>query len=157
MPEQNNQYQIRIYPDPFLRKKTQRVSIFDKALLSEIQVMEKFKFENKGIGLAANQIGISKQMILVNTDPENIKSKIRIIINPKIISRSKETLIDKEGCLSVLGKKIAIARCIKVVVLGQNEKGERIKIKAKDLLARVLQHEIDHLNGKLIIDYEDKN
>jgi peptide deformylase len=139
--------EIRKYPDPILRKKSGPVH--------EITPKEQKLFEDMlltmeicgGIGLAAPQIGCSKQIIAINIDKEIIK-----LANPKIL-KSKGTGKMVEGCLSVPEIHIEIKRPFEVVVGGLNEKGRYIEIKAKGLMARVLQHEIDHLNGKLILDY----
>ena len=88
------------------------------------------------------------------SDPGDSASETITLINPKIISASNETKIDKEGCLSCPKKEVEIERAIKITVLGRNENNKRQKVKAKDLLARSIQHEIDHINGKLILDYE---
>lgn len=139
--------QIKKFPDPVLRKKSGPVH--------EITPKEQKLFEDMlltmetsgGIGLAAPQIGYSKQIIAINIDKEIIK-----LANPKIL-KSKGTGKMVEGCLSVPEMNIEIKRPYEVLVCGLNEKGQYIEIKAKGLMARVLQHEIDHLNGKLILDY----
>ena len=138
---------IKKYPDPILRKKS--------GLVHEITPKEQKLFEDMlltmeisgGIGLAAPQIGHSKQIIVINIDKDILK-----MANPKIL-KSKGTGKMVEGCLSVPEMNIEIKRPDEVVVGGLDEKGRYIEIKAKGLLARVLQHEIDHLNGKLILDY----
>ena len=106
--------------------------------------------QNNGLGLAACQVG--KNIRLFVTIKE--LSKRKIFINPEIIKISKRTDVLEEGCLSVpeIYKKISRAKSLKIKAL--DEKGTQFKLKAKDLLERVIQHEIDHLNGKLIIDYE---
>jgi peptide deformylase len=101
----------------------------------------------KGIGLAAPQIGISKQLIVADTGEGIIR-----LANPVIIEKSGSGEME-EGCLSIPDKKVNVTRPYKVVVSGLSYKGEKVEIKAEGLLARVLQHEIDHLTGKLIIDY----
>lgn len=139
--------QIKKYPDPILRKKS--------GLVHEITPKEQKLFEDMlltmqtcgGIGLAGPQIGYSKQIIAISIDKEIIK-----LANPKIL-KSKGTGKMVEGCLSVPEINIEIKRPYEVVVGGLNEKGQYVEIKAKGLMARVLQHEIDHLNGKLILDY----
>jgi len=139
--------EIRKYPDPVLRKKS--------APVQEITPKEQKLFENMlltmsicgGIGLAAPQVGISKQIIAINLDNEIIK-----LANPKIV-KSKGTDKMAEGCLSVPDMDIEIKRPFEITVMGLNENGKYVEIKAKGLMARVIQHEMDHLNGKLILDY----
>ncbi|MDD4908796.1 MAG: peptide deformylase [Candidatus Omnitrophica bacterium] len=139
--------EIKKYPDAILRKKSGPVN--------EITPKEHKLFEDMlltmeicgGIGLAAPQIGCSKQIIAVNIDKAIIK-----LANP-VILKSKGTGKMAEGCLSVPEMNVEIKRPYEVTVGGLNEKGQYVEIKAKGLMARVLQHEIDHLNGKLILDY----
>ncbi|MEA3432317.1 MAG: peptide deformylase [candidate division WOR-3 bacterium] len=138
---------IRTYPDPVLKEKSSLVSIFDERLqniaTSMVQFMQKFN----GIGLAAPQIGISERIIVVD-----VGQKPLYIVNPEI-TESKGKDIFEEGCLSIPGAFIQIKRPFRVDVRGYDINGKEIHIKAKDLLARVIQHEIDHLNGRLIIDF----
>ena len=101
-----------------------------------------------GVGLAAPQIGISKRVIIAYNEEDD---KIYELINPVIIE-SEGIVSGQEGCLSVPGRIGTVKRFVKIVVEGQNAKGDKIKIEAKDMFARVLQHEIDHLNGILFID-----
>ena len=139
--------EIKKYPDAVLRKKCEAV----KAVTAQ----EKRLFEDmlftmhtfKGVGLAAPQVGLAKRLIVADVGGRMIK-----LANPEIISSSGS---DKmvEGCLSIPERTVEIKRFYEVTVRGLNEKGERVEIEAKGLLARVLQHEIDHLRGKLIIDY----
>lgn len=137
---------IITYPNEILRKKAQEIDNF-----SDIQkIIPEFKktmLEHDGIGLAAPQIGKSIKMIAIQT-----KEGPKIFINPKIISKSFKKEIAEEGCLSlpkIFGK---VKRAYKVAVKFQNEKGIHYKITVKGLYARVLQHEIDHLDGILFID-----
>ena len=109
--------------------------------------------ENHGVGLAAPQVGISQQIIVINTD-KNINALA--LINPQILARSTSTEEDTEGCLSLPGVSLKINRARKISVAFQDEFGHPREIKAKGLTARVLQHEIDHLNGILITDYTKK-
>ncbi len=139
--------EIKKYPDKVLRKKCEKieeVSSYEKDLFSKMLfTMRRFQ----GIGLAAPQVGILKRLIVVDIGEEEIK-----LANPKILKiKGEDKLV--EGCLSIPGAQVEVKRAYEVVVEGLNEKDELIQIKAKGLLARVLQHEIDHLDGKLIIDY----
>lgn len=139
--------EIKKYPAGILRGKCES--------LLEITEQEKLLFENmlftmkqsSGIGLAAPQVGIKKNIIVADIGEKPIK-----LANPEII-KVKGTDKLEEGCLSVPGALVKIVRPYEVVVKGLNENGEVVELEAKGLLARVLLHEIDHLNGKLIVDY----
>lgn len=139
--------EIRKYPDSVLRKKCVQIEeITDR----EIKLFEEMLFTMRhyaGIGLAAPQIGIAKNLIVADIGEGAIK-----LANPKIL---KTEGLDKleEGCLSIPGVAVNIERPYEIIISGLNENNQLIEIKAKGLLARVLQHEIDHLKGKLIIDY----
>lgn len=139
--------ELRIYPDPVLRNKAKRVENFSFERINYItKIMEKIMKEHKAIGLAAPQIGILEQIVVVDADDGYIK-----LINPEIIEYRGETTME-EGCLSFPGVEIEITRPDFVAAKGIDEYGERKIIEANDLVARVLLHEIDHLNGVLIID-----
>ena len=139
--------EIKKYPDVVLRKKCEAI---EAVTAQEKRLFEEMLFTMhtfKGIGLAAPQIGLAKQLIVADIGKGVIK-----LGNPEIISSSGS---DKmvEGCLSIPERTVEIKRPYQVIVRGLNEKGEGVEIEAKGLLARVLQHEIDHLRGRLIIDY----
>jgi len=138
---------IKKYPDKILRKKCVELEeITDK----ERELLGKMFFTMRhfgGIGLAAPQIGISKKLIVAKVDEHTVK-----LANPEII-KIKGTDNMVEGCLSIPGVGVDVERAYRIVVKGLSENGQIVEIKAKGLLARVLQHEIDHLSGKLIIDY----
>jgi len=139
--------EIRKYPDKILREKCQPVE--------EITSREKDIFTNmlftmkyfRGIGLAAPQVGILRNLIVIDIGEGIIK-----LANPKVIKRKGEEE-GMEGCLSIPGTGVSVKRSYEIVVEALNQEGKLIEVKAKGLLARVLQHEIDHLEGKLIIDY----
>jgi len=138
---------IKIYGEPILREKASKVDKIEKADLLLIEKMIDTMFANEGIGLAAPQIGIGKQIIVVRNDKDIIK-----LINPVILRKEgKEEA--KEGCLSLPDIYVDVKRSAYISVEGKNEKLETVIIEAEGLTARVLQHEIDHLNGILIIDY----
>ncbi|MFH1904003.1 MAG: peptide deformylase [bacterium] len=141
---------IKKHPNKILREKCMQV---EKITNREKKLFDKMFLTMKyfcGIGLAAPQIGISKRLIVACVEERTIK-----LANPEIIDiRGSDNMV--EGCLSIPDITVDIKRPFEVVVKGLNEKGKNIEIKAKGLLARVLQHEIDHLKGRLIIDYRDK-
>lgn len=140
-------------PNPILRQKAKKIKDpIDPALLSLVEAMKKTLESSKsGIGLAAPQVGQSIRLCVVERD-----GAYEALINPKIISRSKKNSLFEEGCLSFPGLFYAIERPEKVKVRYLNEKGEKVTIKAEGILARLLQHEVDHLDGKLFIDYLKK-
>ena len=139
--------EIKKYPDAILRKKCKAV---EAVTAQEKRLFEDMLFTMhtfKGVGLSAPQVGLTKQLIVADVGGGVVK-----LANPKIINSSGSDRM-VEGCLSVPERGVEIKRFYEVRVRGLNEKGERVEIEAKGLLARVLQHEIDHLRGKLIVDY----
>ena len=145
--KQNQILQIKRYPEPVLRKKSAHIlEVTPKEVkLFEDMLLTMYTFN--GIGLAAPQVGDSVQVIVADIGEGPIR-----LINPRIIkSKGEEKL--SEGCLSVPELSVDIKRPEEILVEGLNEKGEQIGMKAKGLLARVIQHEMDHLKGRLIIDY----
>ena len=149
--------EIKFYPDPILRKKCEEVRGVTEEIRSLGFEMIETMTENEGIGLAAPQVGELKRIIAVHPIKErSLEEKTlrspQIFINPKIVKKSKETLIDEEGCLSFPGLFLKIKRAREVEIEALNEGGEKIRVQAEGLPARVIQHEIDHLDGILFID-----
>jgi len=142
--------EIKKFNEPVLREKCKEVRKVDKKTKKLIVDMAQTMKRNRGIGLAAPQVGVSKRIIVVQT--ELPKQRIFELVNPKIIKRSKETEVGEEGCLSFPGIFLKIKRAKEVEVEGLDIRGKEIKIKAKGLLARVFQHEIDHLDGILFFN-----
>ena len=148
-------YQIITHPDPFLRRKARKVTSFDKDFQTLIDTMFSMMREAPGVGLAAPQIGVSQRVVVVEyADPEIEDARPRsfVLVNPEITSHSEETTEDLEGCLSVPGLVGMVKRWDAVTVKAQNRFGKSVKIKAEDWLARIFQHEMDHLDGVLYID-----
>jgi len=138
---------IKKYPDKILRKQCLPIEKITEKEIELFRIMLFTMGHFAGIGLAAPQIGISKQLIVVEVDSRIIK-----LANPRIVGmRGSDNMA--EGCLSVPGVVVDIQRPNKVVVQGLDERGKIVEIRVGGLLARVVQHEIDHLQGKLIIDY----
>jgi len=138
---------IRVVPDPVLRQKSKRVRSIDGSIHKLIGNMLETMHSVGGVGLAAPQVGIPLRVIVIGLpEQEDIA-----LINPKIVRRSGERLIN-EGCLSVPGYVGQVKRATSVTVKGRNQNGKEIRIKADELLAQVVEHEIDHLNGALYID-----
>lgn len=138
---------IRVYGDPVLRKKAKPVIRVTERHRDVLSQMARTMYDGAGIGLAAPQIGISEQLIVVD-----IGEGVYKLINPKIV-RKQGLQAMSEGCLSVPGICIKVSRAKHVWVEAKDENSKPLKIEARDLFACVLQHEIDHLKGKLIIDY----
>lgn len=142
-----NESIIRYYPDPILRKETEKVEVFDEKLADLVARMRDLMFQYDGVGLAAPQIGESRKIAVVYYE-----EKLHVLINP-VVKESHGRQIGEEGCLSFPGIYEDIERPSKVLVQAQNEKGESFTAEASDFLARAFSHEIDHLNGKLMIDH----
>jgi len=136
-------------PDPVLRQKAKRVSVIDSSIQRLIDDMIETMHESKGVGLAAPQIGVSLRVVVIQMPGSE---EPIAIINPKMVKHSGEREVT-EGCLSVPGYAGEIKRSISVTVKGQNRQGETIRLKATGLMAEALEHELDHLNGILYIDY----
>lgn len=139
--------------NPILREKSKSINQIDEEILNLIKDMNKIMIKNNGMGLAACQIGKDIQLFVVD---KNYSDKC-VFINPKIIKLSKETEIIEEGCLSLPELFIPVKRAKSLKIKATNESGKKFKIKAKDMLARAIQHEMDHLNGILITDKNSTN
>jgi len=145
------------YPNPILRKKCEEVEKITPEIKKLIDDMIETMKKNDGVGLAAPQVGELKRIIAVHlvkerTSEEKVEVEPRVFINPKIVKKSKEDELEEEGCLSFPGLWLKIKRAKEVEVEALNEKGEKIHLKAQALPARILQHEIDHLDGILFVD-----
>ena len=142
--------EIKIYPDPVLRKKTslvEKIGIDEQKLAYDM--IETMRFA-KGVGLAAPQIGVSKRIIVIE-DAEGDNKVVLTLINPKI-TQKKGKVKFCEGCLSLPGISSDVVRPEFITVEAQNLDGDMLKINAEGLLARIIQHEIDHLDGIVFID-----
>ena len=141
---------VRYYPDPFLRLRSEEVGEVGDSLQDLIQDMFSAMEEERGIGLAAPQIGVSKRVIVVSIEEKNFNRLA--LINPIIVHLSSDKDVMEEGCLSVPGVNADVERSVEAVVRGTTKNGRLVEIGAQGLLARVLQHETDHLDGVLFID-----
>jgi len=138
---------IKVFPDPDLRVKADKVKSVgpsEKELLSDMALT---MYLSQGVGLAATQVGVAKSLVVIDIGDGLIK-----LVNPVIVKKAGYS-ISEEGCLSVPGECIKIKRSRTVEVSFINEEGEPSRIKGEGLLAKAIQHELDHLSGKLIIDY----
>jgi peptide deformylase len=133
--------------EPILRERARKVTQFDASLHRLLDDMLQTMRDAPGIGLAANQIGVPLQVAVIE-----LEEKVTELINPQLV-RSSGEIIDWEGCLSIPGFVAEVKRHAKVTVKAKNRHGKEFRVKGEDLFARALQHEIDHLNGILYIDY----
>ena len=147
---------ILIEPDPILRKKCEPLEKVDDQVRNLMKDMFETMYNAPGIGLAAVQVGVLKRLIVIDISKENEKKNPIFLINPVIISRSSDTSVYEEGCLSLPGHFAEIERPAECKVEYIDYYGKKKEIKAKGLLSTCIQHEVDHLNGVLFIDYLSK-
>ena len=147
-------------PEPILRRKARPVTAFDKDLQTLIDDMIETMREAPGVGLAAPQVGIPDRLIVIEyIDPpedeeeqKEVKPKLYVMANPEIVKTSEEKVLGVEGCLSIPGLVGEVERFNMVQVKGLNRRGQPMKVKAEGWLARIFQHEIDHVNGVVFPD-----
>ena len=151
-----SQKKIVIEPDPILRKESEPVEKVDDELRRLLDDMLETMYAAPGIGLAAVQVGILKRLIVIDISKDKEKKDPLFLINPKIISKSKQTSIYEEGCLSLPGHFAEIERPAECQINFIDYNGKKKEIKANGLLSTCIQHEVDHLNGILFIDYLSK-
>ena len=151
-----SQRKIVIEPDPILREKSVPLEKVDNELRKLLDDMLETMYAAPGIGLAAVQVGILKRLIVIDISKDKEKKKPLFLINPEIISRSKKTSTYEEGCLSLPGHFAEIERPAECQIKFINYEGKEKELKADGLLATCIQHEIDHLNGILFVDYLSK-
>jgi peptide deformylase len=144
---------IVTYPDGLLRQKTKPVENIDGDLQQLIDNMGVTMYNAPGVGLAAIQVGIDKQMLVYDVAPHDEARQLKVLINPKIISAEGQVLSENEGCLSVPDYRAHVKRAAQILVEGVDREGNPQRIEAEGMLAIVLQHEIDHLDGTLFIDH----
>jgi peptide deformylase len=140
---------VRKFGDPVLRTKARRVERFDEALRDEVQRMGALMNDAIGVGLAANQVGVLHRLLVYRVQHQ---ADVAALVNPEIEWAGKEAEIAEEGCLSLPAVHVDVERPIHIRVRGQNEHGEPVTVEASGLEARVIQHEMDHLDGVLILD-----
>ena len=147
---------IIIEPDPILRKKSTTLETVDDSIRKILDDMLYTMYNAPGIGLAAVQIGILKRLIVIDVSKKEEEKKPLFLINPEITYQSKETSIYEEGCLSLPGYFAEIERPAKCKINYIDYHGKKAELEAEGLLSTCVQHEIDHLNGILFIDYLSK-
>jgi peptide deformylase len=141
--------QIRQYPDPALRMRAREVEDFDGDLRRLAERMTQLMRDASGVGLAATQIGIIRRVFVVQTDPDEDPIAV---VNPVVVEQSDETVVDDEGCLSLQGVQMPVERPTSIRLEGRDLEGGELTLDLADHAARVVQHELDHLDGVLILD-----
>ena len=140
------------HPDPRLRQKALPVSVFDERLQRLIDDLFETMYDAPGVGLAATQVGIAQRIAVMDTAGDNEPPKRMVIINPEILESSEQKEME-EGCLSVADYRDKVQRYNRLRLRALDRHGQPFEIEAEGLLAQAIQHEIDHLDGKLYIDY----
>ena len=146
--------EIRTYPDPILRNKTSRVDRIDGSLDRLIEDMVETMHAAPGVGLAANQVGVPLQLAVIDLssrEDSEQRHPLLVLINPEILSM-EGSVLEEEGCLSIPDYSDKVNRAARVKVRAQDRTGRQFELEAEGLMAKALQHEIDHLNGLLFID-----
>ncbi len=142
---------LRYYGDPVLRKKAEPVDTFDDLLKAQADVMFEVMYENDGLGLAGNQVGLLRRLVVLDVPLEDDQRARLVLVNPEILSsKGKDTA--EEGCLSIPEIREDVTRPDVIRVRAKTLDGEEVTFEAGDLLARAIQHEVDHLNGVLFVD-----
>jgi peptide deformylase len=141
--------QIRQYPDPVLRMKAHDVESFDQDLARLVERLNHLLRDANGLGLAATQVGVLRRVFVFHPDQEQ---EPVAVVNPRVIDSSEELVGDDEGCLSLQGVVIPVERHQSLTIEAVNPEGEQLRLELEGLAARIAQHELDHLDGVLILD-----
>ena len=139
------------YPDPRLRKIAKPVTRFDERLRSLVANLSQTMYDAQGVGLAATQVDVHERVIVI--DVSDTRDDLHVFVNPRIVSASSLRRVAEEGCLSVPGIYDEVERPESVVVEAEDERGTTFRIEAGELLAVCVQHEMDHLEGKVFVEY----
>ena len=142
--------QVRQYGDPVLRMRANEVVAFDEGLARLVERMTELMHDAHGVGLAATQVGVVRRFFVFEHDGEDL-----VLANPSITKTGKDIELDDEGCLSLGTVRVPVERAVEIVIEGQNAAGENVRYELEGMSARVVQHELDHLEGKLILDRTD--
>ena len=142
--------QLRVLGDPVLKQATTPVTVFDSKLEKLARMMLDVMEREEGVGLAATQVGVLSR-VMVWKHPESDTERY-VFVNPVIVERTEECCTESEGCLSVPGATMPVTRAEEVVVEAQDLTGETMRMQLTGMLARIVQHEVDHLDGYLILD-----
>ena len=144
---------ILTYPDNILRQPTNELDNIDGEVQKMIDQMAATMYDAPGVGLAAIQVGWNKSVLIYDVSPSEQGRSLQVLINPRIVGHEGELLSENEGCLSVPEFRADVKRFASIIVEGVDREGSPVKLEAEGMLAIVLQHEIDHLKGKLFIDH----
>lgn len=142
--------QVRQYGDPVLRMRANEVAAFDEEIARLAERMITLMHEAEGVGLAATQVGILRRLFVFHDEGED-----RVVVNPVLAATGGGAEVDEEGCLSLGSVRMPVERSLEVTLEGSDVQGTRFRLELEGLQARVVQHELDHLDGKLIIDRTD--
>jgi peptide deformylase len=141
--------QIRQYPDPVLRLQAREIDDFDADLQQLVERMTRLMLDARGVGLAANQVGVLRRVFILQADEDE---EPQALVNPTIVERSDELELEDEGCLSLQGVVVPVERVVRIRLEALDAAGEPVELELEGLAARVAQHEVDHLDGVLIVD-----
>ena len=144
---------ILTYPDHTLRQPTNELDNIDGDVQKMIDQMASTMYDAPGVGLAAIQVGWDKSVLIFDISPSDQNRSLQVLINPRIIDQEGEILSENEGCLSVPEFKADVKRYASILVQGVDREGRPVELEAQGMLAIILQHETDHLKGKLFIDH----
>jgi peptide deformylase len=142
--------QIRQYPDAVLRMRANEVEAFDDELARLAERMTTLMHDARGVGLAATQVGVLRRVFVFDDEDETY-----VVVNPRLVKRSRSTEVDEEGCLSLGPVRVPVERHVEITLEGQDLSGAPLRFELGELPARVVQHELDHLDGVLIIQRTD--
>jgi len=145
-------YKIVYYGDKRLVAENEKVQQIDDGIRKIVKKMTRTMFKKNGIGLAAPQVGINKRIVVIDTSFGESRDHILVLINPEIMKKGNEIVVMEEGCLSFPNLYIPVGRARSITVKAISLKGEPLQFEATDYFARVIQHEVDHVNGVLMID-----
>ena len=144
--------QIRQYPDAVLRMRAREVEQFDDDLARLADRMAHLMHDARGVGLAATQVGVLQRLFVFQAAGDE---DVTAIVNPEITDRTEETEVADEGCLSLQGVLVPVERALGVTIVGQDVQGEPLRLELDEMDARVVQHELDHLDGVLMLERTD--
>lgn len=144
--------EILTYPNGFLSQPTHPVKNIDGEFQNMIERMAVTMYQAPGIGLAAIQVGINQSFLIYDVSPQDSERSLQVLINPRIVSREGTTISEEEGCLSVPDFRADVKRAASILIEGFDRNEKPLRMEAEGLLAVILQHEIDHLNGILFIN-----
>ncbi len=144
---------IILLPDPVLRRVAEPIATVDEAVRRLAEDMLETMYAAPGVGLAAPQVNVSRRLIVLDVSEKEEEKQPFVMINPQIVRKSEKPNVHEEGCLSIPDVRVEIERPAEVVVQYLDREGKPQELEADDLLATCIQHELDHLDGRLLIDY----